>query len=212
MERKNENFELNDKENTEKKNIELNNKENIEKENIELNNKENIELNNKETLADKVKKRLDPKTQKIRDLQKQLEECKNNYLRTLAEFDNFRKRNIKELSEARTKAINSFVLDLLPSIDNFEMSLKMTDNKEMFIKGVKMIHQNLLNTLKEHKIEEFTAKIGEEFDPIKHDPILIEDDSAKPGQVLGIVKKGYLQKDYILRPVKVQIAKQKNKK
>ncbi len=51
----------------------------------------------------------------------------------------------------------------------------MTNNTEMFIKGVEMIHQNMNNTLKEHKFEEFSPNQSDTFDPYLHDPILIED-------------------------------------
>lgn len=142
------------------------------------------------------------------ELEKQVEEYKNDYLRCRADFDNFRRRNEQEKLELRDRVIVSFVEDLLPAIDNFEMSLKMTDNTEMFIKGVEMIHKNLVDTLAEHKIESFEPKVGEEFDPNLHEPIVIEQAEAEPGKILGVLKKGFMHKNIVVRPAKVQVKKE----
>lgn len=166
----------------------------------------------KESIGQKLKNKLDPKIKKIEELEKQLSEAKSDYLRTYADFDNYRKRKEKEMLEIKDKAIVNFVLELLPAIDNFEMSLKMTDNKEMFIKGVEMINTNLKDTLKEHQFIEYIPKEGEDFNPHKHDPILIEDKTKQPGKVLAIIKKGYLYKSTIIRPARVQIAKEEETK
>lgn len=177
----------------------------------EKNKKENFSEENskkQEKKDNKENKNKDKSQEKIEELEKQLEEKNNDYLRTLADFENYRKRTIKEMSQARDKAIISFVENLLPAIDNFEMSLNMTQNTPMFIKGVEMIHKNLIDTLKEHKIEEFEPKIGETFDPYKHEPILIEDNSKKPGEIVKILRKGYLHKEIIVRPAKVEVVKE----
>jgi molecular chaperone GrpE len=160
-------------------------------------------------VTSKNKKETKSDSEKIQELEKQVAELKNDYLRSVADFDNYRKRVEVEKVEIRDKAITSFVNDILPSIDNFEMSLKMTGNTDMFIKGVEMIHKNLNDTLKEHKFEEFSAKENEDFDANKHEPILIEDDSKEPGKVLAVLQKGYMRNGKIVRPVKVQIAKPK---
>jgi molecular chaperone GrpE (heat shock protein) len=83
----------------------------------------------------------------------------------------------------------------------------MTDNKDMFIKGVEMIHANLLTTLKDHKFEDFAPRVGDNFDVKSHDPILIEDDSAEEGKVLAIIQKGFKRGDNIIRSARVQIKK-----
>lgn len=152
------------------------------------------------------------KNEKIKELEKQVEELKSDYLRSRADFDNFRKRKEKELIEARERSVVDFVMDILPSIDNFEMSLKMTENKEMFIKGVEMIHGNLISTLKDNHFVEFEPSISENFDPYKHDPILIEDQTKESGKVLGVLKKGYMYKDKVIRPARVEVVKSTEEK
>jgi len=144
---------------------------------------------------------------RIKELEIQVEELKNEKLMCLAEFENFRKRKEKESFEIREKTIVSLILDILPMIDNFEMSLKMTDNKEMFIKGVEMIHSNLISLLEEHQVKEFIPLVGEKFDPNFHDPILIEDEKAESEKVLEVVKKGYKHKDKIILPSRVKVKK-----
>lgn len=145
--------------------------------------------------------------EKIAELEQQLEDQKNDYLRLLADFQNYRQRVEKEKQEIRDKTIIDFVGNLLPIIDNFEMSLKMTNNPEMFVKGVEMIHKNLLDTLKEHHFEEFVPQLGEEFDPTLHDPQVIESEEGDPGKVLGVVKKGFKKGDTVVRPARVEIKK-----
>jgi molecular chaperone GrpE len=145
--------------------------------------------------------------ERIIELEAQVEELKMDYLRGRADYDNFRRRTQEELINARDKAVINFVEDLLPSIDNFELSLKMTDNQPMFVKGVEMIHNNLMETLKSHKFEEFTTKVGHDFDPKLHEPIAIESDKGKEGKVLAVVKKGIKHKEKVVRPVRVNVKK-----
>lgn len=159
----------------------------------------------------KTKEKKKSSDEIIGELRAEFEGLKNDYLRKVADFDNFRKRKEKEMSEARERAIVNFVLDILPSIDNFEMSLKMTDNREMFIKGVEMIHKNLIDTLKENHFDEYVPEVGEVFDPYKHEPVLIENKEAVPGKILGVLQKGYLHKDSVVRPARVQVAKELDK-
>jgi molecular chaperone GrpE len=180
------------------------NNENSQQKDIEFDEKIKKEKHDKEN---KKKEKKLSKNDKIKELEQQVEELKNDNLRCRADFENFRKRKEKELNETREKAVVNFVLDILPSIDNFESSLKMTDNKEMFIKGVEMIHKNLIDTLKENHFIEFEPQIDEEFDPYHHDPVLIEDKSKKPGSISEILQKGYKYKDKVVRPARVKIVK-----
>ncbi len=171
------------------------NKENLNQE-IETQTEENLESTQEvEELSNEEK------------LELQVKELKNDYLRVHADFENFRKRNQEEIIKIKERTVSNFVQDLLPSIDNFEMSLKMSDNKEMFIKGVEMIHKNLLEILQNHSISIYEPSVGDKFDPIHHEPILIEHEEHEPGTILGVLSKGYKLKDSILRPARVQVVK-----
>ena len=152
---------------------------------------------------------LQKEIEKEQQLQRQYDELKDDYLRLKADFENYRKRMQDELIKSRERAISSFVEDLLPSIDNFEMSLKMTQDTTMFIKGVEMIHQNLLNVLSSHSISMYEPQVGEEFNVKEHEPILIEHESHQPGTIVGVLQKGYKLKNTVLRPARVQVVKEK---
>lgn len=141
------------------------------------------------------------------ELEQEVKNLKDDYLRLKADFENYRKRMQDEIQKTREKAISSFVEDLLPNIDNFEMSLKMSDNKDMFIKGVEMIHKNLLLVLENHSISMYEPQVGEEFNVKEHEPILIEHEELPPGSVAGIVSRGYKLKDSIIRPARVHVVK-----
>ena len=175
----------------------------------------NKQNNNKESYVEvdedaptKVDEALQEEIEKEQQLQRQYDELKDDYLRLKADFENYRKRMQDELTKSRERAISSFVEDLLPSIDNFEMSLKMTHDTTMFIKGVEMIHQNLLNVLSSHSISIYEPQIGHEFNAKEHEPVLIEHEEYKPGTIVGVLQKGYKLKDSILRPARVQVAKE----
>ena len=152
-------------------------------------------------------KKISKKKKEVELLKEEIETLKKDKLLLLAEFQNFRRKKQEESLKIKEKAVIDFALDLLPSIDNFEMSLKMSDDKKMFILGVELIHKNIVQILKDNKIEEFYPTIGEKFNPHHHDPILIEDKSSKSGEVLKIVKKGYKFKDKIILPSKVEVVK-----
>ena len=168
--------------------------------------KDKIEEVSKKVSKNTTKKKTTDK-QKIEELKTHIRELQNDFLRSRADYDNFKKRVEKEKAEIRDKTIINFVLDILPAIDNFEMSLKMTENKEMFVKGVEMIHKNLIDTLKEHKIEGFDALEGDLFDSNLHDPILIEDNTKEANKVICSIKKGFKHKENVIRPARVQVPK-----
>jgi len=166
------------------------------------------DIKSEEVKVEKKPKKL-TKDDIIKNLVGEIQELKNDNLRMRADYENFRKRKELEIVQVRDRAIVGFVEDILPSIDNFEMSLKMTNNQEMFIKGVEMIHKNLIDVLKEHNFEEFSALEGDDFDINLHDPVVVEDETKAEGKVIGMLTKGYKRKDIIVRPARVQIPKPK---
>jgi molecular chaperone GrpE len=196
---------LNEKNNSSRKEENLE-EENSKNKNIQNNDKTKEEKEKKSFFSNNKVKKLE---KEIELLKEKLEEEKLDKLRVLAEFENYRKRMQKTLEESKERAIINFIEDLLPVIDNFELSLKMTDNKDMFIKGVEMIHKNLIETLKNYNFESFEPKEMEEFDPYLHDPIPIEKHEAPEGKIIGIIKKGYKHKDKVIRPAKVHVKKLK---
>lgn len=175
------------------------------------NNKDLENENYEEVIVDEENQEVEDNNEqelsREEELEQEVKNLKDDYLRLKADFENYRKRMQDEIQKTREKAISSFVEDLLPNIDNFEMSLKMSDNKDMFIKGVEMIHKNLLSVLENHSISMYEPQVGEEFNVKEHEPILIEHEELPPGSVAGVVSRGYKLKDSIIRPARVHVVK-----
>lgn len=168
------------------------------------------------TEKDSKKVKKDKNKLKIKELEEKLNDKNNEYLRLLADFENYRKRSNKDNIEARNNGKIDIIENLLPIIDNLEISLKLKDkDPQMVIKGVEMIHKNLISTLSDNGFKSFEPNLNDDFNPQLHEPILIEDENAKPFKILNIINKGYKFNDKIIRLSKVKIKKdieEKNKK
>jgi len=174
---------------------------------METNKKNNNEL--KDNKKDKKKKKnIEYFEKEINELKDKLKESKENYLRLLADFDNYRKRVNKEILEAKDAGKIELVNEIIPILDNLELSLKMKDtNPQLIIKGVEMILKNMFDILKKHNFEIYEPKILEEFNAELHEPLLIEDKNGEEGKILDVVSKGYKFKEKVIRPSKVKIKK-----
>ena len=140
-------------------------------------------------------------------LQLQLDEKNDQMLRLAAEYDNFRRRSQRE-KEAIYSDVKANVLgDLLPVIDNFERALNETSSDaESYKKGVEMIFNQLIDTMKKHSVEAY-GEIGEEFDPNFHNAVMhIEDENLGENVISQVFSKGYKVGDKVIRPATVQVA------
>ncbi len=148
----------------------------------------------------------------IENLNLEIKELKDDLLRARADFENFRKRNENEKELIKDKTIINVISEIIPCVENLESALQVTENNKIFIQGVEMILQNLLKVLEENKVKSFKPKEGDDFNPIQHEPLLVEDNENKhkEGKVLKIVKKGYLHKNKVIMPAKVQVKKINN--
>ncbi len=128
--------------------------------------------------------------------------------RTMAEFDNFRKRTLKEKSQMYENGAKDVLEKLLPVIDNFERALsciKDDEKKQPFVKGVDMIYKQLMATLSDIGVEEIEAE-GQEFDPNLHHAVSHEEnDEYGDNQVAEVMQKGYLYRDQVLRYSMVKV-------
>lgn len=146
----------------------------------------------------------------VEQLQKQLDEMQDRYLRVQAELANIQKRNAKERQDAAKYRSQSLATELLPVIDNIERALEIEveDEKAInFKKGVEMVYNLMLEALKNEKIEAINP-INEKFDPNYHMSIQVQE--AEEGQevdtVITVVQKGYKLDDRVLRPAMVIVA------
>lgn len=140
-------------------------------------------------------------------LQKELAAAKEAHIRTLAEYDNYRKRSTKEKQAAYGDAKADCIKELLPMMDNFERAIaaEATD-VESFKKGVEMIFKSFGDVLSKLGVEAFGEK-GEKFDPNIHNGVMhIEDEELPENSVAEVFSKGYKLGDRILRPAMVKVA------
>jgi molecular chaperone GrpE len=145
------------------------------------------------------------------DLQQQLSELNDRYLRLFAEFDNFKKRNARERNEF-AKTANSDVLSaLLPVLDDFSRAMKQMENAqsmEAIQEGVALIQQKLFTVLENKGVKPMKS-LGEVFNPELHEAIaeLNVDDNSLKGKVVDEIESGYFLNDKILRHAKVVVGK-----
>ena len=180
--------------------------ESRELEEQEENPEETVSLESKEVgkkgFFGKKKEKKDP-----RDVQ--IEELTDRLRRSMAEFDNFRKRTEKEKSAMFEIGAKDIVERILPVIDNFERGLASVpeDLKETsFAEGMEMIYKQLLKNLEEAGVKPIEA-VGQPFDPNFHNAVMhIEDDELGENMVAQELQKGYMYRDSVVRHSMVQVA------
>lgn len=141
--------------------------------------------------------------EKLRD---ELDASKQAHIRTLAEYDNYRKRSTKEKQAAYSGAKCDCIAQLLPVIDNFERALSAeAADLESFKKGVEMTYNGLMETIGKLGVEAY-GEAGEQFDPNIHNGVMhAEDESLGENLVADVFSKGYRLGDRILRPAMVKV-------
>lgn len=133
-------------------------------------------------------------------------ELRDKYLRLLAEFDNYRKRSVKERQEIYPEATAHAVEAFLPLADNFERAAAAETSDEKYKEGVMMIYDQLSNAFKKLGIEEI-CRVGEPFDPTVENAVnQITDENLGENVVAQVYQKGYKLGDKIIRPAMVCVA------
>ncbi len=147
---------------------------------------------------------------KVADLEAQVEKEKKEYLFLMAEFDNFRKRTLKEKSEIIKNAGENVLKGLLPIMDDFERGIKATENSDdaaSIKEGMALIYNKLKKFLAQNGVKEIDPA-DDTFDTEKHEAISVVPvpDEDKKGKILDTVEKGYTINDKVLRHAKVVVA------
>ncbi len=153
---------------------------------------------------------VDEKDEKIAQLEQQAADNLDKYQRCLAEFDNFRKRTVKEKASMYDDGVRSTVEKLLMVIDNLERAVMVQEGKadenDAFFKGVKMTLTQFQDVLKGLGVEEIKA-VGEKFDPNLHAAVAHEDNEEYgENEVVLEMLKGYMYKDKVIRHSMVKVA------
>ncbi|HEX8791162.1 MAG TPA: nucleotide exchange factor GrpE [Polyangiaceae bacterium] len=138
---------------------------------------------------------------------------KEGWLRTAADFDNFRKRTRKELEDARKSGREDLLRALLPVFDNLERALQSAQRAsdvKAVADGLTMVQRQFVDALGREGIQRI-ATVGHPFDPSVHEAIQqVETSDHAPGTVLAEVQPGYTQGERLVRAAMVVVAKQKS--
>lgn len=138
--------------------------------------------------------------------QAQSDEFKDRYLRTLADFENYRKRADREKTDFYKYALQGVLKELLPVLDNFDRALEHAEEGDDFHKGVLLIYKQLLDVLRKNGVKPIEES-GVKFDPNIHEGVVREEDPSVPSHtVTAVLQKGYFLHDRLLRPAMVKVA------
>lgn len=206
-------------------NLDEKNQDNTEINNAEVDNKAQIEVNdalkNEETLEQaEVNEDLEFENLSEEDdelikfkslkeennkLQEELETLKDRLLRTVAEYDNYRKRTIKEKENIYTDACEDVLKEMLPILDTLERALTVEGSAEDLKKGIEMTVKLFSSSLEKLGVEEVCAE--GEFDPNLHNAVMhMEDEALGKNQIAEVFQKGYKKGSKILRYSMVKVA------
>lgn len=142
----------------------------------------------------------------IETLKNEIARLKNAYALAYADTENMKKRLQSEADTMRKYRIQSFALEILPVIDNFERALKDKDEEDSYVKGFKMIYEQLIKALHNEGVEEIDC-LNKPFDPNFQQAIMQEKkEGVESGIVIEIFQKGYKLKDRILRAAMVKVS------
>ena len=138
-------------------------------------------------------------------LNNEIEALKDRILRLTAEYDNYRKRTIKEKEGIYTDACEDVLKNMLPVLDNLERAAVVNGSAEDVKKGIEMTVRQFTDSLSKLKVEEIPT--DGEFDPNLHDAVMhVEDEQFGTNQIVEVFQKGYIREEKVLRHSMVKVA------
>jgi molecular chaperone GrpE len=146
---------------------------------------------------------------RLEEAEARAQDCWNRLVRLQADFENYRKRSLREKEELLNFAAEELIRQLLPVLDNFELALASgRENPEGFFAGVEMIYRQLRDLLSSQGLKPVPA-LAEEFDPGRHEAVGWEEvpGEGKDNIIIKELRKGYFLKDKVLRPAMVVVAR-----
>ena len=182
----------------------------MKEENQECNNEQEILNEAENEVKEEVEAAEDAQAEEVSkeaEAEAKMAQMKDQLLRTMAEFDNYRKRTTKEKEQIFNRGMSYVVEAILPVIDNFERALSAAkDRDDNFVKGVEMTYNQMLSALKNLGVEQMDS-IGQTFDPHFHDAMQhVEDDQYGENEIVEVLQKGYTRGDKVIRYAVVKVA------
>ena len=146
--------------------------------------------------------------EKARTLEAEIADWKDKYLRSMADFDNYRRRSQEEKSDWIKRASEKLALSICDVWDNFDralMQLNPEQKEDSFVKGIILIDQQLKSALEREGVKRIEA-VGEEFDPNLNEALTHIPSDYEEGIVAAVIQNGYLMNDKLLRPARVAVS------
>ena len=187
------------------------NPEEVKNQEVEANETENTQAQENNAEEQEVELTAEEKLQQeLEEAKKTIADEKDKYLRLSAEFDNYRKRTLKEKAELIKNGGEKAISAILPILDDIERALqnmKNSDNVESMYEGVELISQKFLKALGQEGLEKMET-IGEVFDTDFHEAVALvpTPEEDKKGKILDCVQTGYKLHDKVIRHAKVVVA------
>ena len=176
----------------------------------EVDREENAEAASEETSGEEAVESSQPAEEGSSEENPELLQLKDKYLRTLAEYENFRKRSEKEKAQMFELGAKSIIEALLPVVDNFERALSHVQEEEKdspFVKGIEGIYKQIQKMFADCNIQEIEA-LGKKFDPALHNAVMTEEEGdAEEDTITQDLQKGYTYRGNVVRHSMVKVKK-----
>jgi molecular chaperone GrpE len=147
----------------------------------------------------------------VESLRGQLKQANENYLRALADLQNFRRRGEEERLRVIRDGNEKLIKEILPILDDFDLSMsaaKQSESYEQLVNGVEAILRKFSETLVKQGIEPIES-VGKKFDPDYHEAVMLDDSTDEPDETITAeLRKGYTLHNRVIRPSLVKVAKQ----
>lgn len=150
---------------------------------------------------------VEPQKDPLEEAAEKFNQLKDQHLRLMAEFDNYRKRTTKEKEQSFERGQKSAVEAILPVVDNLERALASNKNEEdPLLKGVQMTYDQMIKSLSMMGVEQLDD-VGKTFDPNFHEAMMrVEDENAGEDEIVAVLRKGYTMNGTLLRASLVKVA------
>lgn len=176
----------------------------------EVDAEENAEAASEETSGEEAVESSQSAEEGSSEENPELLQLKDKYLRTLAEYENFRKRSEKEKAQMFELGAKSIIEALLPVVDNFERALSHVQEEEKdspFVKGIEGIYKQIQKMFADCNIQEIEA-LGKKFDPALHNAVMTEEEGdAEEDTITQDLQKGYTYRGNVVRHSMVKVKK-----
>lgn len=165
-----------------------------------------MERTAREAAADPVVSGSEPAREEDVPFRAENDELRDRYLRTLADFENFRKRSDREKHDYFKFALADAFRGLLPVLDNFDRALEHAEEGDEFHRGVSLIYRQMFEVLQRYGLRTID-EAGVRFNPNIHEGVVRDEDAGVPANtVVQVLQKGYFLNDRLLRPALVKVA------